>query len=178
MKQVHVYLGRFSPFHCGHEGMIQKMISLYGVENILIMIGSSNTYNDRTPYTYVERERMIHSIFPEIEILALPDGRPDLVYFDGSTNGIWLDSIDKIAKDRNEYFSFVGGCKEDLEILSERFDTEILIERNETVDKISASKVRSALRENNQELLRQMINPNILDQVIEGWKNFINSQGQ
>ena len=101
---------------------------------------------------------MITTIFPTVEILPLPDAQPELEYFDGSTNGAWLDQIRSLSNDRNEEFVFVGGSKEDLAILGERFETEVLIDRFGKDENISATKIREALK---------MINPKILPQIIK-----------
>jgi len=157
MTRKYVYLGRFSPFHLGHEMTLKKMIDLYGVESCLVMVGSSNSLNDRTPYTYEARKTMIQTIFPDVEIIPLPDIQPERIVFDGSTNDVWLKNIGKIAEDRDEKFVFVGGSKEDVAIQAQVFETEILVPRESTGRNFSATKVREALK---------MINPKIVNQVI------------
>ena len=100
---------------------------------------------------------MIQGIFPTVEILPLPDAQPELEFFDGSTNGVWLDQIEALAKKRGEIFVFVGGSKEDLAILGERFETKILRDSYKKGENISATKIREAMR---------MINPKVLPLVI------------
>ncbi len=43
MKTLAVYCGRFNPVHAGHEAVINTMIEQFGIENIIVIIGSSNT---------------------------------------------------------------------------------------------------------------------------------------
>lgn len=176
LKKYSVYLGRFSPFHRGHSELVRRMISKYGVENSILMIGSSSSYNERTPYTFKEREKIIKTIFPEIKVLPLPDVQPDLMIFNGNTNDAWLKSILEIEKNMSAKFKFVGGSKSDLEILSQKFETEVLFDRD-TGARISATKVREALAKNDLKSLRQMVDDKVLDMVIKGYKNYLEKSG-
>lgn len=161
MKNTAVFLGRFSPLQKGHISIIDKMIHKHGIDNSLIMIGSSNTLNERTPYTYEQRAEMIKVVYPGIKTLPLPDGKPDLVYFDGTTNESWLDSIKKIQEKLKANFVFYGGSKEDLEILAERFKTKILVDRLASPN-LSSTNVRKALEINDQKLLEQLLDPKVI----------------
>lgn len=157
MTKKYVYLGRFSPFHRGHERLLCIARNNFGSENCLCIVGSSNSLNERTPYSYETRVKMIRTIFPDLEILPLPDVQPELSFFDGSTNERWLDQIERLARERQEEFVFVGGSREDLQILATRFKTQILFDREKEGEAISATQIRNALN---------MINPKIMDQVI------------
>ena len=164
MKTRYVYLGRFAPFHNGHGRLLSMMVEKYGVENVLVLVGSTNTLNSRTPFTYEDREEIIRISFPDVEVLPLPDGKPNMVYFDGTTNKIWLDSIEEIAKDRNEKFVFCGGSEVDLEILAERFETMILLDRE--VYKVSATEVREKINKRELKTLAKMVDPKALDLIL------------
>lgn len=172
MRTKYVYLGRFSPFHKGHQNMVEKMVAAHGSDNVLIMVGSSNAYNERTPYTFEERKKMINTLFPDIEVIPLPDGKPGLVYFDGSTNDVWLSNIQKIEAEINSSFVFYGGSAEDLEVLAERFKTIILVDRKTCFEGLSATLIREALKTNNQETLDKYLDPRITNQAIAGFKKF------
>lgn len=150
-------MGRFSPFHLGHERLLGMAIKRFGAENCLVLIGSSDSLNERTPYSFEARKQMIQTVFPKIEILPLPDIQPKLIFFDGSTNNLWLESIKRLAKARNEKFAFLGGAEDDLKILSESFETIILTDRFGIGENVSATKIREALK---------MINPKNLEKVI------------
>lgn len=57
-----VYIGRFQPFHIGHEHIVRE--ALNKVDTLIIIIGSS--YQSRTPinpFTFEERKSMIRSVF-------------------------------------------------------------------------------------------------------------------
>ncbi len=170
MTTKHVYLGRFAPFHKGHYRLVAKIVEREGVGNSLILIGSSNALNTRTPYSYEDRKKIIEVSFPGIEILPLPDAKADLLYFDGSTNEIWLDSLVKLAKERNEKFVFYGGSKEDLEILAERFETHTIVDRYGEGENLSATKVRELLLAGNVQELKKIVDPNAINLIINSFK--------
>ncbi len=171
MNDTAVFLGRFSPFQRGHASIVEEMIRVNGMENCLIMIGSSNTLNERTPYTYEQRAEMVKAVFPEIKTIPLPDGKPGLVYFDGSTNEEWLDNIEKIQKEQQTKFVFYGGSKEDLEILAQRFETVVLVDRKKSPE-ITATNVRSALDKNDQEMLEKLLDQRVIPLAKKYYQEF------
>lgn len=85
------------------------MIEINGIDSVLVLVGSSNALNKRTPFTFEDRKKIVQISFPGVEILPLPDGKPGLEYFDGSTNDLWLDNLQRLAKERDEEFVFYGG---------------------------------------------------------------------
>lgn len=123
-------LGRFSPFYKGHQAQSDSMIRERGLENCLIIIGSSDSCNYRTPFSYEQRRKIIKQIYPEMKIVPLPDVNPELVYFDGSTNNQWLAEIEKLEKNISVRFVFYGGSKEYLAMLAMRFMTKIVASRS------------------------------------------------
>lgn len=161
MVTKYVYLGRFAPFHLGHKRLLEKMIKRWGENSVLILIGSTNSVTKRTPYTYMSRKKIIKTIFPKIEILPLPDGKPNSEYFDGSTNDIWLDSIEKIASRRGEKFVFCGGSVEDLEVPSWRFETIVVTDRYKG-KVFSATEVRRAINTGDIKSLSKMVDDSTL----------------
>jgi len=66
-----IFLGRFSPFHIGHQHIIDKIKS-DGLEPIAI-VGSANTLNANTPYHAIERIHMLKLANPGIQAYALDD---------------------------------------------------------------------------------------------------------
>lgn len=170
MTTKHVYLGRFAPFHKGHLRLVLRLISEVGVENTLILVGSSNNMNRRTPYSYEARARIIQASIPDIEILPLPDGKTGLEYFDGTTNGIWLDSIERLAKKRNEKFVFYGGSEQDLEILAERFETRLLVDRFAEGEGLSATKIRELVVTRNTKELEKYVESEAVEMIINNYQ--------
>jgi nicotinamide mononucleotide adenylyltransferase len=133
---LHVYLGRFAPFHEGHKILLTKLIKKFGVENCLVLIGSSNILNERTPFTFESRKKMIQKHFPDVRILAVADVNDD---------GEWLDNVEDMQKKTEPEFVFYGGSKDDLMILSRRFKTEVLVDRFTEGKGISATQIRKTL---------------------------------
>lgn len=164
-KQYNVYLGRFSPLHKGHEAVINGIINKYGADNLLIIIGSSTSHNNRTPYTFEERTKMLRSVYPNANVIGLPDIKPDRVFFKEDTNERWLKSIKEIEENMNAEFTFFGGSTEDLTVLAREFKTEVIIDRNEGPEKISATKVREALEKGDIDRAKSMINERIYSLV-------------
>ncbi|MTH95009.1 NUDIX domain-containing protein [Roseibium sp. RKSG952] len=57
-KTVGVFIGRFQPFHIGHDFVIRE--ALRKVDNLVILIGSANRARSQVnPFTYEEREDFI-----------------------------------------------------------------------------------------------------------------------
>ncbi|MFH1972942.1 MAG: adenylyltransferase/cytidyltransferase family protein [archaeon] len=74
-KPEHVlFIGRFQPFHLGHEMIIRSILEVGNIPVIGIK-GYMNGGQKENPYTYEERVTMIRKIFgDEVEILQwLPD---------------------------------------------------------------------------------------------------------
>ncbi len=167
METKHVYLGRFAPLHNGHKRLILRLIERFGKEKVLILIGSSNSISKRTPYTYEDRAEILKASFPDLEVLPLPDGKPNLEYFDGSTNDLWLNNIDDLAKARKEKFVFYGGSEDDLKILSEKFETEVIIDRLGEGEGLSATIVRDLIVKNNVEELKKYVDEKAINLILE-----------
>ncbi len=90
-----VFLGRFAPFHLGHLASVKQMLVRHGRENSLLLIGSSNTIDDRTPWDYTLRKALILETLCA-ENIAAPyiAGIPD----QPGENEIWLRSLYDIIK--------------------------------------------------------------------------------
>lgn len=57
-----VFIGRFQPFHVGHESVIR--FALEKAHQVVILIGSENEARSiKNPWTFEEREHMISSLF-------------------------------------------------------------------------------------------------------------------
>jgi bifunctional NMN adenylyltransferase/nudix hydrolase len=61
--RIGVFIGRFQPFHVGHEHVVSE--ALKQVDKLLILIGSAGAArSDRNPWTFDERREMIRRCFP------------------------------------------------------------------------------------------------------------------
>ena len=65
MKKYGIILGRFQPFHTGHEHIVNQILK-EGYEPV-IFIGSVNKLNDKNPLTFEQRKKLIKLIFPDIK---------------------------------------------------------------------------------------------------------------
>lgn len=74
-----IYIGRFQPFHIGHERIISQMLS--ECEKVIVFVGSSNFARNvhNNPWTFFERKHMIvqsfwaHNQKEKLIVEALPD---------------------------------------------------------------------------------------------------------
>lgn len=96
-----VYIGRFSPFHCGHEVALKKAFELG--ENVLMLIGSAD--EPRTilnPWTYEERRSMILTWKEAARGNGLLEGKGyDIMplHDDTYNNHFWVANVQKaVAK--------------------------------------------------------------------------------
>ena len=105
-----VFIGRFEPFHIGHQEVVQRALEI--AERVIILVGSSNQPRTiKNPWTFGNRKEMIESVFPEetsitselrlrrsrISILPLRDFRSD--------NNIWAAQVQEIVEaDVNKTF--------------------------------------------------------------------------
>lgn len=59
-----VFIGRFQPFHEGHQRVVDRALSLS--KKVILLLGSSNVARSpRNPWTFIERVDMIASVYPE-----------------------------------------------------------------------------------------------------------------
>ncbi len=88
-----LYIGRFQPFHLGHESVVRQALTIS--DKLIILIGS--VYQPRTvrnPWSFQEREAFIRASFSEEEnkaIMIFP--LPDATYNDT----LWIRSIQQIV---------------------------------------------------------------------------------
>ena len=159
-SETGVYLGRFSPFHKGHESVLEALISDFGGKS-LIQIGSSNRLNERTPFTFIQRKKLIQTLYPEVEIMPLPDVASHLGELH-QTAERWLDQIFEEEAKRKTRFVFYGGSDEDLQFVGRRFKIKKVCR---TQIKISGTQIREALRAKNDKILRAFVDEKIIDLV-------------
>lgn len=91
-----IYVGRFQPFHLGHEACVKQALEV--ADRVLILVGSSNTsITPKNPFTFEEREFMIRSIYPDRDKVHI---RPlnDYLYNDD----YWVSQVQAIT---SQYFT-------------------------------------------------------------------------
>jgi cytidyltransferase-like protein len=141
MKKLAIYVGRFNPFHNGHAFVVREMVRRHGIENCLLIVGSSNApFSLRHFFSYHERKQFIQKLFPEIKLVGLPDYHHD---------GEWLAALDdilRVAGIDTKDVTFFGGCQEDIRFfLEDGRDCTILNRFDGTSLKTSATEVRDIL---------------------------------
>ncbi|ROR40201.1 adenylyltransferase/cytidyltransferase family protein [Caminibacter pacificus] len=82
-----VIIGRFQPFHKGHEYVVRSIIKK-GYKPI-IMIGSPNVKNEKNPLSFEKRKELIEMIFDDVIIEPLEDNE---------NWDIWYEDILRIIK--------------------------------------------------------------------------------
>lgn len=65
-----LFIGRWQPFHEGHQKLIQKVLD--EGKNVCVAIRDTEI-SDENPYTAEERERMILCAFPMVKVIIIPD---------------------------------------------------------------------------------------------------------
>lgn len=67
-----VFIGRFQPFHVGHQSIINKIIE-DGLEPLVIIGSAQESDTEKNPYHYTDRDAMIRCIYPNIITKPLED---------------------------------------------------------------------------------------------------------
>jgi len=156
------------PIHIGHEEVIKKMIFICGgVENCLVVIGSSNSRiskgNTRNFFSYKERRNFFKAIFPEVSVVGLPDYHNDNEWL------IALDDILSSLKMIPHKVTYFGGCNQDVDFFIRDNRLVYILNRfSGRTPKISSSEVRDCLAYCRP--IDKFLNPLILNMVIETFK--------
>lgn len=101
-----VFIGRFEPFHVGHQEVVNRALQV--AEKVIILVGSSNQPRTiKNPWTFENRKTMISSVFPEetscrigatfsprISILPIRDFKSD--------NNVWAAQVQKAVDSQIE----------------------------------------------------------------------------
>jgi bifunctional NMN adenylyltransferase/nudix hydrolase len=108
------FIGRFQPFHNGHQKVIQDALThLAPNGKLLVLVGSANSAPTiRNPFSYETRELLIRHAFPtesQLEILPLPDFGYNETAWINSVNGLVLS---KSAELGSQKIAMVGMSKD------------------------------------------------------------------
>ncbi len=170
-----VYVGRLNPIHKGHMRTIELMLSWHGMDNSVVLIGSSNApFSLHNPFTYAEREDWLHLLFPGIRSVGIPDYPGDDIQ--------WLRHMDQILQLGGIVPAaaiYYGGQPEDIQIYESLDRETALVDRYDPdVPEISASKVRTFLAQHRYEELRPLVDERIFNQLVslfqkEKWPRLI-----
>lgn len=141
-----IFIGRFQPFHKGHLDAIKQILKKH--KSILIIIGSAQIKRtEKNPFSYIERKKILQKIlnFEKInyKIISLNDYKKDIT---------WINKL--MIYKKNQFYS------------SNEYVVNLLNKYNFKVKKvnfnikISAMKIRSYIK-NNDETWKKYI-PNLL----------------
>jgi len=140
-----VFIGRFQPFHVGHESVIREAINQ--AKEVIVVVGSSfAARNIRNPFTFEERKTMIKSAFPQENVKVVPVA--DYPYDDGK----WIAAIQTLVSSTMSFtpdpikVALIGHQKDETSYylnLFPRWDSISV----PNIDDISATDIRKMLFE-------------------------------
>jgi bifunctional NMN adenylyltransferase/nudix hydrolase len=114
------YIGRFQPFHLGHQMVIKE--ALKQSQRLLILVGSTNQpRTPKNPWTYEERVSMIHaslSIDEQARVIFLP--LRDRPYNEEQ----WIESVQRAVQQSRagaQRISLVGYTKDETSYYLKKF---------------------------------------------------------
>ena len=158
-----VYLGRFQPFHKGHKNVVEK----YREEKDLkIAIGSTDKKREQeNPLSFEERKEIIHSCFPDLQIIGIED--------EGKTeegNRKWAKKIERKTGaealiTRNDLVK---------RLITEHTDIQVIEPEKIGPDSYSGSEVRRRIQSGEE--WRYLV-PNCCQKQIKKYSNIIKKSG-
>lgn len=101
--KIGLYTGRFQPFHLGHMEALKWIMSENDVVYVLVCskVGES-ALDDRNPFTYAERVKMIG--------FGVPEDKLENVFFrhikDQDNDKVWLDVINRQILEKGEMVAY------------------------------------------------------------------------
>ena len=167
MNKYAIVVMRCSPPHKGHQKVIQKMIDDCGVENCLLLIGSSNApLSWRVLFPYYKRRAWIKRLFKDLKVIGIPDtiDANDSEWFD-----MLDDYISAVFPDAdNSNITFYGGSRDDVSWFYTHGKRHVEIVNRETYP-ISATKVRQMLL--NGMSIDEVVDKRIVKEVVEAFNS-------
>ncbi len=89
-----VFIGRFQPFHLGHQRVIDQ--ALTQAKNVIVLIGSSNQPRSyRNPFTFEERRDMLRQSYLNSEAATIVEPIYDYPYNEQA----WIAHVQKTVND-------------------------------------------------------------------------------
>lgn len=141
MIKKHIYVGRFSPFHAGHEMVISQMLVKAKMEDIIIVVGSIDKKDYKNIFPYYKRIEWIKTLFPGLTVIGYPDIEKQ--------DKLWIENLIHMMEeiylvDRKE-MTFYGGSAADVFYLPEDVE-KVIIDRYSMFDNdMSATHIRNRL---------------------------------
>jgi len=157
MSDIWLIIWRFQPFHNGHKLLVDASLKKHS--STLILIWSSNIIDQKNPYSYELRKKIIQSntLWQEIIISALPDF---------SSDAEWKDAIvSNISKSVTSVHMYCWDIKNDSAVksliaLKDTLPFKLNItEIPRSIIPISASELRQDIKDKNIPTLNTYLSP-------------------
>ncbi len=164
--EVAVFIGRFQPFHKGHQYVIDEGLKI--ANKVIVLVGSS--YVSRTiknPFNYQERKEMIKSVYNTDDVIVEP--LVDIPYDDD----LWAANIEEIVKQySNNDIVLIGHSKDQSSYYLKMFPNWDSVEID-NLNNINATDIRKELFEHTftDDYLNNMLD----DKIVKTLKNIIDS---
>lgn len=178
MRKIGVILARLQPVHNGHLALIDKSINEN--EETYVFVGSANKFNKRNPLPISLRQQLLNEALHEK--YGWDPNTGTLVDNNAVTKSLYTVQLDDLTSEGDNshtwgfYFyskvvtatqcsNFTIYYSDGFEIITTWFPSYILrnnvslslLARGATVDGISATKIREAITQGNDELLKQYV---------------------
>lgn len=165
-------VGRFQVFHLGHAYLISKSLMLS--RKTIVLVGSSDKKRTKdNPFSFEEREKMIHKVFPDVTVLPLDDIGVGNVPAWGD---YLFESIRKTLGVYPDLYVCGNEAKVDMWFDGEKMK-RLHIERVDRSDiHISASELREDIIRGNKALFDKYV-PAQLHDLYDGIRNILSSVG-
>lgn len=115
--QYAVLIGRFQPFHFGHQRLVEQ--ALRSAERVIIVVGSDRQHRSvKNPFTFEERERMIRGSLRNSEqgrtsVIGVPDSPyNDSIWIAGVQGGVDRLIVADGASPQDVSVAIVGHLKD------------------------------------------------------------------
>ena len=96
-----LYIGRFQPYHLGHQAVLEKIAA--EVEEIVIVIGSAQeSHTPENPFTGGERMEMIYAALSESDLIGRFIVTP---LQDIKRNSVWVSHLQSMVPRFNAVYS-------------------------------------------------------------------------
>lgn len=159
LKRVNIFVGRFQPFTLGHGKVINALYKENGLKTIIFLIKAKKKKKDdeeKRPFDEDLQTKMINALkntYPIEDVIILPSASIDKMFNELRPN--YEPVLWGAGSDRMKSFGFQVNkekYREDLGVL----DNFKLFEIPRTDDNISATKVRSALIDDDFDAFKSM----------------------
>lgn len=163
-----VYIGRFQPFHIGHTHAILKASDI--ADSVVVLVGSSfQPRTSKNPFTFEEREQMIHKGIDghvaQARVLVRPIA--DYPYLEHE----WIANIQRVISDlgvADEDIVLVGHAKDESSYYLKVFPQWTQVDTGLGYE-VDATAVREFLFTDKMQYATSVLNENVVAYINE-WK--------